>query len=185
MTDARQQIPVSAQHIRLPRDGVSGALMTIDYAHHEIHEGNHYFAIYSALANNTDLIEVRILTPDTSTRAHMRIAVEVAIAATVAMWIDTTKTHAAGNAITPMNRDHNSANASTLTICHTPAGAEAAAAVLTEYVGSSVTGGRVAVGGEATNSAEFILEQNTAYLIRSTSRADGNAMSIILDWYEE
>jgi hypothetical protein len=83
-----------------------------------------------------------------------------------------------------MNRNQNSENTSGLTICHTPGGSEAAAAMLTQYVGAATVSGKAAGGGNATNEAEFILKQNTAYLIRGTSRADGNSVSIILDWYE-
>jgi hypothetical protein len=147
-------------------------------------EGNRYFAIYSALANDTGLIEVRIATPNTAKRIHMTFNIECALAATVALWTATTKTHVTGNAITPMNHDMNSPNVSVATVCHTPAGTQSGDPQLQEYVGAAASGGRVAAGGEATNNSYFILKQNTAYLVRATSRADGNALSIILDWHE-
>lgn len=167
-----------------PLDSTTGAIETIDYAHHEIHAGSHYFVVYSALKDNAGTVEVRIATPDTTKWAHMRIVVDFGLAGTAQMWSGTTKTHVADNAIIPMNRNQNSTSTSGLTICHTPAGAEAAAALLTQYVGSATVSGKAAGGGNATNEAEFILKQNTAYLIRGTSRADGNSVSIILDWYE-
>ena len=83
-----------------------------------------------------------------------------------------------------LNRNFNSDSTSGLTICHTPGGAQAGAATLVEYFGASASGGRVAVGGAAESREEFILKQNTAYLIQATSRADGNALSIIMSWYE-
>jgi len=174
------------QHVNIdnPADDSTAALTTIDYAHHEIHEGDAYFAVYSALKDTAGTIEVRIQTPDTTKWAHMTIVVDFAIAGTAELWLGTTKTHNATNAITPMNRNHNSTSTSGLTICHTPDGAEGAAASLTQYVGASAVGGRVSVGGSAASRNEFILDQNNDYLIRATSRADGNAMSIILDWYE-
>ena len=165
-------------------DAVTNAINTIDYGHHEIHEGSGYFVTYSALANDTDLIEVRIQTPNTTKWAHMQIVIDVALAGTAQLWRGTTKTHEAGNAITPMNRNHNSSNTSGLTICHTPGGTESAGSALTRYIGAATTNGRVNTGGEGGSRAEFILAQNTAYLIRVTSRADANALSIILDWYE-
>lgn len=156
----------------------------IDWEHYETHEGEAYFVVYSALKDNAGVVEVRIQTPDTTKWGHFAIQVDFAIAGTAALWKGTTKTHVSDNALTPMNRNHNSSNASGMTICHTPAGDENAAASLTMYVGSSATGGRVAVGGGAHSRGEFILEQNQDYLIRGTSRADGNAISIILSWYE-
>lgn len=165
-------------------DASTNAINVVDYPHHEIHGGSAYYAVYSALKADTETIEVRIGTPNTTKWAHMLLEIDCALAGTAELWEATTKTHAAGNAITPMNRNRNSSNTSGLTICHTPGGAEAAAAMLTQYVGASATGGRVAEGGGASSRHEFILKQNEAYLIRVTSRADGNALSIILDWYE-
>jgi hypothetical protein len=165
-------------------DTATNAVMVVDYSHHEIHGGSGYLAIYSALKADTEFIEVRIQTPNTTKWAHMVMDIECALAGYIQLWMNTTKTHVTGNAIVPMNRDHNSSSASGLTLCHTPAGTESATAALAEYVGAAASGGRVAVGGEANSRAEFILKQNTAYLIRATSRADGNALSIILDWYE-
>jgi len=166
-------------------DKTTRALSTIDYAHHEAHEGDGYFAIYSAVKNDTATIEVYVLTPNTTKWAHMLIAVECSLAGTAQLWEGTTKTYVSGNQIVPFDRNRNSAKTSGLTICHTPDGSETGTASMTQYVGATASGGRVAVGG-ATGSEreEFILKQNTAYLIRGTSRADGNAISIALSWYE-
>jgi len=161
-----------------------GVLTSIENAHYEIHEGEGFFAVYSALKDSTATIEVRIQTPDTTSWAHMVIEIDAALAATAELWAATTKTHASGNRITPMNRNRNSAGTSGLTICHTPGGTESAGAMLTQYVGAAAVGGRVAEGGSTGSRNEFILKQNEDYLIRVTSRADSNALSIILDWYE-
>ena len=168
----------------LPVDDAVNGIQMIDYAHHEAHEGNAYFAIQSGTISTGGTVEVRIQTPDTTTWAHMVISIDSALAATAQMWKPTTKTDVSGNRITPMNRNNNSTNTSVLTICHTPAGSESGTAVLTQYIGAAATGGRVAVGGGAASRGEFILDQNSSYLIRVTSRADNNSCSIILDWYE-
>ena len=160
------------------------ALIVVEYSHHEIHGGSAYFVIYSALADDTDVIEIRIQTPDTTKWAHMTIDIEAALAATVEMWEPTTKTHEAGNVLTALNRNRNSTNTSGLTICHTPGGAQAGAATITEYVGAATVSGRVSAGGHAGGRNELILDQNNDYLIRVTSRADDNALTIVLDWYE-
>ena len=168
----------------LHTDSATNQLMTIDYAHHEIHGGSGYFVAYSALADDTDLIEVRIQTPDTRKWAHMIIDIDSALASYAQLWVPTTKTHEAGNAITPFNRNNNSTNTSDLTICHTPAGSQAGAANLAQYMGAATTSGKAASGGGTSSRGEFILLQNSSYLIRVTSRADNNALNIVLDWYE-
>jgi len=165
-------------------DEATHATIIVDYPHHELHGGSAYFLIYSALADDTDVIEIRFQTPNTTKWAHMLIDVECALAATVEMWEGTTKTHEAGNVLTALNRNRNSTNTSGLTICHTPGGAQAGAGTITEYVGAATVSGRVAAGGHSGGRNELILDQNNDYLIRVTSRADANALTIVLDWYE-
>jgi hypothetical protein len=169
----------------IPRaDLATHTLQVIDYAHHEVHSGSAYFALYSALKADTEIAEVRIQTPNNTKWAHMIIGVQAALATTVDFHEGTTMTHEAGNAIVPLNRNRNSTNTSGLTICHTPGGTDASGATFTEYIGAAATGGRIAVGGSAGGRNEFILDQNNDYLIRVTSRADGNAITILMDWYE-
>lgn len=165
-------------------DAATASLNVVDYPHHEIHGGSAYFAVYSALVNSAGTIEVRIQTPDSPSWAHMQIGIDAALAATAELWVPTTKTDDAGNRITPFQRNGNSANTSGLTICHTPGGAQAGNAGLLQYIGAASTSGRFVASGSTGSRGEFILKQNTAYLIKVTSRADNNALSIILDWYE-
>ena len=165
-------------------DDSFSALVGITPEHHEIHEGDAYYAIRSALLNSAGTIEVRVATPNNTKWAHMLIVIEGALAGTAELWEGTTKTHSTTNAITPFNRNRNSTKTSALTICHTPGGAEGAAAGLTKYFGAASVSGKDSEGGGANSRSEFILKQNTAYLLRATSRADNNAMSIELDWYE-
>ena len=165
-------------------DATTHAFVGIDYPHYETHAQNAYFAVYSALGNTDAVIEVRIQTADSAKRAHMIIIIDVALAATAQLWKGTTKTHEAGNALPLMNRDHDSTNTSGLTVCHTPGGTESAGSTLTRYIGSASASGRSDIGGTGGNRGEFKLSRNEDYLIRVTSRADANAMSIVLDYYE-
>ena len=172
------------RNVALRVDANTHTLQVIDYAHHEAHGGSAYFAVYSGLANDTDFIEVRIQTPDTTKWAHMVITIDSALACTSELWTPTTKTDVSGNRITPLNRDNNSSNTTGLTICHTPAGTQTGDANLLQYIGAAAVSGRVNTGGGTGSRGEFILKQNSSYLIKVTSRADSNALSILLDWYE-
>ncbi len=165
-------------------DRSTGYLITLDPFAHHAHEGDAFFWVHSALADDTDLIEVRIQTPNTTKWAHMSIGIECALAGYAQMWAPTTKTHVAGNLITPFNRNNNSTNTSDLTICHTPAGSQTGTASLYQYMGAASTSGKTDVGGGTGSRGEFIFAQNLSYLIRITSRADNNALSIILSWTE-
>ena len=42
----------------------------------------------------------------------------------------------------------------------------------------------IAGGGDARSDGEWVLKQNTKYLIVVTSGADNNNVSLVLGWYE-
>ena len=78
----------------VPRaDPVTNVAVGIDYPHAEAHAQSAYFAVYSALANDTDVIEVRIQTPNSTKWAHMVIGVQAALAATIDFHEGTSMTH--------------------------------------------------------------------------------------------
>lgn len=170
--------------LQLFGDRITRGLKTVDYPHHEIHDGRGFLAVYSALKDTSGYIEVRIRPNDATRRCHMIVHVESALAATAELWKATTKVHVVANAITPLNRDFTNPHDSILNICHTPAGSQAGAADLLEYLGSPTTPARADVGGSTSSRGEFILRPFEDYLIKLTSRSDNNALSIILDWYE-
>ena len=160
------------------------SMKIVDYPHHEIHGGRAFLALYSLTRDNTEFIEMRFRANHASRRCHMTIHIDAALAATVEMWKNTTKTHVIANAITPMNRDFSNPYSSVLSVCHTPAGAQAGNADLLQYVGSATANGRSEVGGSLGSRSEFILQPFADYLIKATSRANSNALTITLDWYE-
>ena len=110
--------------------------------------------------------------------------INTALASTVEFWKNTTKTDTSGNRLTPLNRNFNSGNTSIMTVCHTPGGVEGAAVTLGPiYIGSTTAAGRAEVGGSAAGRSEFMLNP-AAILIRATSRANANGMTITCNWYE-
>jgi hypothetical protein len=175
----------AGQHTRTVRlDASSHAIKTIDYAHSEAHSGNAYEVTYSALKVTAQTVAVRFQTPDTPKLAHMVITIDAALAAKAEFWANTTMTHNAGGAITPLNVRFDSANTSGMTVCHTPGGSQAGAAGIGPlYLGSASGNGRVVVGGSGGNRAEYILKRNSAYYILVTSTVDDNALTIMLNFY--
>lgn len=155
----------------------------ISSPHYEGHEGNAYWTSYSIMADSTDVLEMRIETTDSLERAHMEFNADSALASTLEIWFGTTKTDVLGNRITPINRDMESSNTSSLILCHTPGGTQAGTANIIKYIGSMSLGGRTDIGGAISTRGELILARETAILIRMTSRADNNSMDISLDWY--
>lgn len=161
------------------------ALLMIDNQHHEIHGGDAYLVTYTGTVGNGSDIEIRIQTPDTDEHAHMVFDIVATGETDVDLYEATTLTDASGNRLTPVNRNRNSSNTSGLTICHTPGGSGDGNLIAEAIFG--LDAGVVVqspIGGQTGGRHEFVLKQNTAYLLRVTSGTDGNRISIVLDWYE-
>ena len=176
------------------QDDVTDAVKTVDWAHDKIHDQEGWVFVYSELADDTDVMEVRIevpalqpnipkKSPNPSRRAHVPIQIQTALASTVELWKNTTKTDNAQNRVTPINCDFSINDPGMLTICHTPGGAQAGLPSLgPEYIGSTTISGRTEVGGGTGGRFEFLLFGSV--LIRVTSRADANAMTVKSSYYE-
>jgi len=174
------------QKINNAYDDIVQSHATIDVPHKEIHEGNSYWTLYSNQLNAGGTIEVRVQTPNTDIRGHMVITLRASLYFVSKIWTPTTKTDVVGNRLTPINRNMNSTNTSALTICYTPAGAQAGNPTWPiEYVGSASTSGKSDSGGESYGRHEINLLKNTSFLLHVLSGANANACSIVLDWYEE
>lgn len=166
-------------------DHESDSNIWIDFQHHEIHEGDSYLAAYSALKNSAETIELFFRTANSTKIVHAEIDAIAALGATVEIWEGTSKTDATANRITGFNKSRNSTKTSTLTISHTPGGAQAGAATFGPiYFGGANAGGVGSTGGAASTRAEIMLKVDTAYLVRVTSRANSNALTVYLDYYE-
>ena len=161
-------------------DQVVGALRAIDIGHSEIHSGESFTVNQVATKNAGQSHEVRIQTPNSMTEVHFLLRVSSSGASTVYLYETTSKTHAAGNAITPTNRNRNHKGTSTCKVCHTPGGAGDGTQIYSEAMGVGKN-----QGGESRATSEFILKRNTAYLIKYTSAAASCNLNMELDWYEE
>ena len=172
----------SLTHAEVRIDAATHALNTIEYEHHEIHGGSSYTLSRPLTLPVANDDEIRIATPNTTKWAHMIFSAVSDAAVTVSLYETTTLTHVVGNVLTPINRNRNSTNTSGLTICHTPGGAGDGNLLYSSTAGA---------GGNPAQSApgviggrfEFILKQNTAYLLRIAG-ASGDVVSINLEWYE-
>jgi hypothetical protein len=165
-------------------DRITDVPLTIDYAHHEIHAGAAYHLTHSALRANSEVVDVYLKTGIVTAQAHMIISIDVALAATLEIYEDSTMVDAPANRITPFNLNRSSSRTSQLTCCHTPTGTETGTRLILHYIGNTSQGATTGTGGQGGARNEIILRNNTAYLIRITSRSNGNSCTVVLDWYE-
>jgi len=160
-------------------DDTTETLQTIEYEHHEIHSGSSFTASYKADITNGATLDLLIVTPDTTKWAHFTYEFDVELETDILIYEGVTAT--AGSEVISYNRNRNSLTAPTVVVTSTPTGITAGTTLLRSYhLGS----GR-SFGGGARSTHEFILKQNTKYLVRLTnSTANNNYMAVKLDWYE-
>lgn len=159
-------------------DNSTLSIQTIDYPHHEIHEGDSFFVAEVTDLGNGASRTLVIITPNTTKWSHFELGVNSE--AEVSVTLTESVTVSGGTAITPVNRNRNSANTAGMIVKHTPDSASGGTDLITQQFGS----GR-GIGGESRDIAEIILKQNTTYTVVCTNKTTGNNLvNITLNWYE-
>lgn len=166
-------------------DDATDAIIAIDYAHHEVHGGSHF--VYSETDPDLDaaaVIEVRIVTPNTTKWAHLVPYISGALHTKLEIF--ETCTHTAGAGLTAYNSNRNSVTTPTLTLNRSADDNADGTLIFSTEFGIDTGGGanRVTGGGSSRGDAEWILKQNTVYLVRVTSLTADNVVSLALEWYE-
>jgi hypothetical protein len=163
-------------------DPSTHSLQVLSYEHHEVHSGSHYEVRINKDIPNGGTYNIAFTTPDTLKWIHMIFGVSTELQAGILLYENITS-FTGGTAVTPINNNRNSANTSglvdmefdTTPTLGTPT-----------TLGDMVLGSGRAIGGEARGSAEFVLKQNTTYLMAITNQSGSaaNETNIFLNWYE-
>lgn len=166
--------------LELVKNGNGDAITTIDFAHHEIHEGDAFTASYKVDVANGANLDLLFVTPNTDKRIHFTYVIEVELETDGLLYENVTAT--VGTAVAAYNRDRNSLTAATLVVTHTPSAITAGTTIIRSgHYGSGKT-----IGGNDRTVNEIILKKNTKYLLRLTNVIANatNYMSVRLNWYE-
>lgn len=167
-------------------DAATHALEIIDYNHHEIHAGSHYFIqdVEDLPINN--VFDMQWTTPDTTKWSHFTFT--LATEGETSWYIYEGATiSTAGTAITPRNNNRNVADNSTQVIAGilntslANANADTAVGAATELAHGILGAGKT--GGAEDRSLEIILKQNTIYCMRAIATAAG-FVNFRVEWYE-
>jgi len=163
-------------------DDVSGANVFVDFAHHELHEGDHFSYISAQDLTNAQVVSFLITTPNTTKWGHFSFDVSAEGEFDLKMYEGATP-DADGSAVSApavINRNRNSVTAATLTITSPTLGAGSRGTLIAVYH----SGGRQ-IGGTSGTGSEIILKQNTKYWFDLTNAtALNNYVSWVVDWYE-
>jgi len=166
-------------------DGVSHGVVTIDFSHHELHDGDHFtYTFIDADFDIADAKELLIVTPDTTKWAHMTFYIICGLDTNVKLYEGAT--HTVNAAQTAYNNNRNSSTVNTTTInTHNNDGADGTLIYETQFgLSIGVGAGSINTGGESRGDSEWILKQNTKYLLVVTSGTDNSSLAIRLAWYE-
>lgn len=183
-------------HPALHADGITKALIGIDYPHHEIHGGSHYTVTYGvadigAATTPNDAITLTFSTPNTTTWAHMVVGFNAVGGALCTIREGGSGGASPTGAVTCWNNNRNSSNTSGLLDISSTAGQMSYDAgldtggnlLVNEYISGATTNQNKAGGGAAGARFEWVLKQNTRYQIACVSTATV-AASLVLQWYE-
>lgn len=158
----------------------TNSVKTISYAHGELHSGSHYVVRNAAnLAKNTAK-DILIVTPDTTRWAHMTIGVESNDSAVETYLYEAPTTTANGTLDGTRNRNRNYTDDNTTLVYENPT-VTATGTLLAKVI----LGSGKATGGGARDNEEFVLKQNTKYLLRIVEpNVAATNINWNLDWYE-
>jgi len=188
-----QQVYIANANI----DKTTKALETIDYAHHEIHGGNHYTAMISTsnignLSSPDDALTLTFTTPNTTKWPHMIFIFNGVGGALCRVREGGSGGGLEEGVVTCFNNDRNSSNTSGLLDLGLTAGRisynagldTGGSLIVDEYISGATTNQNRAGGGaESGGRFEWKLKQNTRYQISMFSTASV-AAAIVLHWYE-
>lgn len=170
------------RHAKL--DTATHTMQTIDYAHHEVHAGSHYYVTYPfTLDATTDTRSVLIDTPNTTKWAHMIWNLTGSAITEVWVYEDTTLTST--DAITVFNNNRNSTDSATVALYNygtIASSTDNGTLIWHQKSGSATNQSR---GSMTTrNDEELILKQDAIYRIHFATETTGNFCNIKLEWYE-
>lgn len=163
-------------------DDATNAPYFIDFAHHEIHEGDHYFLqSFDLLTSSGDSLIFCIDVPDTVKKAHLIVNFGSQATAEYYTYVDAVCTGV--DTISVVNNDLNSTNQSMLTFMKNPTITDIGTLVEKHSTGSGTNAGtgRVGVGGR---EAEIILKSGSKHIFLFITRANSNVIDYEFSWYE-
>jgi len=172
---------VNASGNNLAVDTMTRAQVGIDYEHHEIHGGGHFFISDYATFSAVQGRDFQVTTPAGSKHAHMTFE----FASTGACTLDVYEgaTVGAGTGITAINSNRNSSNTSILTLQYDGAVSVAGTKILGNAWGFAEKPSK-ATGGAVSRENELILKSSTTYRFNLQSDSNANIVSFSGQWYE-
>ena len=172
--------------VEVRADPSTSSLQVIDHAHHEVHDGNHYFVQEAVDLAINEVYDLRFTTPDTGEWAHLTF---VLTSESELNWLiyEGVTISVSSTPKVPYNSNRNSSNTSSMElqpITNTSvanANSDTAVAAATKIAEGIIGAGKD--GGFVGGVDEIVLKQNTDYTFRGIATAAGY-ISFKMGWYE-
>lgn len=175
----------TAQPLRLDRS--TNTIQTIEYEHHEVHAGSHFFVVSYAVLENNHVLQFTWQMPNTTTWTHWTWRISTEIEILWQIYEGGTITNPLANAITPLNSNRNSSNTSGTTMRYEDhvnlADADTDVSIAAATLLKSGISGSGKDFGTAGRETELVLDQNALYVLRATAKAAGY-INFEMEWYE-
>jgi len=164
-------------------DAATNSLNVIDYEHHEIHSGSHFYVSGFETVANGGYVNFSFTTPDTTEWIHMTFIISGTSQTELIIYEGAAVS--GGASTTPFNNDRNSAHASVATISKNPTVNTVGTIIYSESKGLvGATPRETGTAGLISRDREIILKQDTTYVFSIVSRDDDNIVSYVGEWYE-
>ena len=169
-------------------DASTNTLQTIEYEHHEIHSGSHYFVMgVLDIPGANDVLDMTWQMPDNAKWIHWIWNIYTEKALTWYVYENATATNPLANTLTTFNSNRNSTNTSGTTLKYEIQVDLAAADADTSVGGATLLkSGKLGDnkgGGAIGRNSELILDQGKLYCLRAAASAAGY-LNFEMQWYE-
>ncbi len=178
-----RKVSIVDEENELKLDSFSKDLPTIDTAHKEMHEGDHYFNKAYITLTTTTAQYFMFTTPTVSAaRIHAKVNLLASELTQVSIYEDATVS-AMGTSVTTFNNDRNSANTPELQAFSAPTVTGTGTTLWRSIFGGSGVFGQAGVS--ALENYEIIAKSNTKYLFEIIKQSSGTGyLDYDFFWYE-
>ena len=181
--EARKQTPTgNALNVQIgPGDVISNVPVIMDFAHHQVHEGETHQAEEYLASLGSSTVKYGITVPtfaNTIQAPHMIVGADVYNGNCI-IQIYEAATFTSGSLMTKYNRNRNSATTAGTTIT-TGVTSTNGTLIQTFFAGAGRTN-----SNDQRSSVEWVLKSNTIYRVDVIGRAAGTEAVVTFDWYED
>lgn len=167
-------------------DEITGALVTIDYAHHEVHEQRHFIYSNAQDIPTNSTISFTVVTPNTNRITHFGFSINGEIEWDLQLFESATGLTSVGTPVSNPAVINNCRYSTILPGTVINASPTLGAGSKGTLIWRSHAGSGRSIGGMAGSGEELKLKPNTIYWIdlQNVSNSAANFIDWLVEWYE-